>query len=90
MANDEPGVLIHIIVRDSANGELLTVKRIDRDTYEPPPGHEPRRIAEAVDGCDARYTYVGAVVYPPLGPLANQLQGVRSWRSPSTKFSGDT
>jgi hypothetical protein len=65
MPNKEQVVLIHVIVRDGSGGQLLTVRRINRDTYLPPFGHDPRRMVDAVDGFDERYFYVGAVVYPP-------------------------
>jgi hypothetical protein len=65
MPNKEQAVLIHVIVRDGSSGQLLTVRRIDRDTYLPPFGHDPRRMVHAVDGFDERYSYIGAVVYPP-------------------------
>jgi hypothetical protein len=80
MANGEEGVVIHVIVRDGSNGELLTVRRIDRGAYQPPAGHDARRIAEAIDGFDARYAYVGAVVYPPSGRIAERVKMLRSWR----------
>jgi hypothetical protein len=62
---DEGRVVIHVIVRDSSNGKLLTVRRLDRDQYLIPPGHDAWAVSQAIAGYeDDRYSYHGAVVYP--------------------------
>jgi hypothetical protein len=65
---DNKQVVIHVIVRDGLNGELLTVRRLDRETYVPPFGHDVAAIRRAVlHNADKRYSYFGAVVQGPVG-----------------------
>jgi hypothetical protein len=64
MASNESRVVINVVVRDRASGQLLSAQRLDSNTYLAPSGHDSRAIARAVAGQDARYAYHGAVVHP--------------------------
>ena len=58
-------VIINVIVRDQANDQLVTVRRIGWNRYQVPAGHDARAISLAIaDEDHSRYSYVGAEILP--------------------------
>jgi hypothetical protein len=64
-AVDEPRSVVKVTLRDTTNGKLLSVQRLDRYTYVTPSGHSSDNVARSLDGQDDRYTYVGAEIIVP-------------------------
>jgi hypothetical protein len=62
---DEPRSVVKVTLRDTTNGKLLCVRRLDRYTYMAPSGHSAHDIARSLEGQDDRYTYVGAEIIVP-------------------------